>query len=124
MNTKKPPLEKVVVNNALKRLRSKGGFWVKIHGDPRQQAGLPDIIGCYHGRYVSFEVKRDAAGKPTDLQAYTMKRIRTEGGVSVLIHTPEQALRILERLDELREARIRKRNSPPATSSDVDADAK
>jgi hypothetical protein len=105
MNTKKPPLEKKTVNDTLKMLRSRGGFWFKVHGSPYQLAGLPDIIGTYHGRFVSFEVKRDAAGKATELQAYTMKRIRTEGGVSVLIHSVEMAEAILNRIDERMEAR-------------------
>ena len=113
-----PPLERAVVNSTLKRLRQRGGFWVKTHGGPHQQAGLPDIIGCYRGRYVSFEVKRDAAGKPTDLQAHTMKRIRTEGGVSILIHSVDMALAVLDRLDELQEARARKRKSVPPQSGD------
>lgn len=114
---KKPPLEKTIVNNVLKRVRARGGYWLKIHGSQWQQAGVPDIIGCYLGRYVSFEVKRDAAGKPSDLQAYTMKRIRTEGGVSILIHSVDQAFAILDRLDELQEARVRKQKAAKRAQS-------
>lgn len=116
---KKPPLESKTRAKIVKALEARGGFWAVIHGSPLQRRGLPDIIGCYHGRYVSFEVKRDATGKPTDLQAHTMKRIRTEGGVSVLIHSVEQALAIIDRLDELQEARVRKHKfGPPVKSED------
>lgn len=118
MSTKKSPLESVIVKRILRRLRSRGGFWVKTHGDPRQQAGLPDIIGCYLGRYIAFEVKRDAAGKLTDLQAYTLKRIRTAGGVAIRIHTVEQAEAIIDRLDELQVAKARKRKLKPPQSGD------
>lgn len=72
--------------------------------------GLPDIIGCYRARYVAFEVKRDATKKPTKLQAYRIKEITRAGGVARVISTVEEALRILDRIDELQEARARDRN--------------
>lgn len=105
MPTKKPPLESKLVKKILEGLRSRGGEWDKTHGSPMETRGRPDIIGCYHGRYVAFEVKRDAEGKLTDLQAYKIKRIRAAGGVATRIHSVEQAMRILDRLDERREAR-------------------
>lgn len=109
MNTRKPPLEKKVVNATLAALRSRGGFWFKTHGGPFQLAGLPDILGCYRGRFIAFEVKRDATGKPTPLQAYYLKKIRAAGGVATLIFTTEQALARLDRIDERQEASARDR---------------
>ena len=114
MNTQKPPLERYIVKKSLERLRTRGGFWIKVHGSPFQIAGIPDIIGCYKGRFIAIEAKRDAAGKPTLLQAYVMKKIRAAGGVTALIFTADMAEAILDRLDELREARVRKHNSPPS----------
>lgn len=111
MNTRKPPLESRIVQKTLKSLRERGGFWAKTHGSPVVTRGLPDIIGVYNGRYIAFEVKRDSTGKPTELQEFRMKEIRTAGGVAVLIYTADQAIAILDRLDELQEARVRKRNS-------------
>lgn len=110
----KAPLERTVVKNILKRLRARGGFWIKVHGSPFQIAGIPDIIGCYHGRFIGFEVKRDASGKATPLQLYMLKKIRAAGGVTALIFTVDKAEAILDRLDELQEARTRQRNSPPS----------
>lgn len=109
MNTPKPPLERVVVKKTLEKLRARGGFWFKVHGSPMQLAGIPDIIGCYRGRFCAFECKRDATGKPTALQAYMMKKIREAGGVASLIWTAEQALARLDRIDEHR------RPSPPTS---------
>lgn len=111
MNTQKPPLEKAIVKKTLAKLRSRGGFWFKIHGSPMQMAGLPDIIGCYRGRFVCFEVKRDEHGRATPLQEYMMKKVRTAGGVAVLTYTAEMALAILDRIDALQEARARDRKS-------------
>ena len=68
--------------------------------------GLPDIIGCYKGRYTAFEVKRDAAGKPTPLQKFKMEQIRAAGGIATLIYTAEQATNLLDRIDERQEAKL------------------
>jgi Holliday junction resolvase len=103
-----PPLETPIVKRTLAKLRSRGGFWIKVHGSPMQQAGIPDIVGCYKKRFTSFEVKKNSTLKATPLQAFTMEEIRTKGGgISVLISTPEEALRVLDRIDEL-EARTRR----------------
>lgn len=104
MNTKKPPLESKVVAITMERLKSRGGFWIKIHGSPMQIAGIPDIIGCYRGRFISFEMKRDEHGQATKLQAYMMEKIRKAGGVALLIFTAEQAIRELDRIDGTQEA--------------------
>lgn len=105
MNTKKPPLERVIVKKTIEALRARGGFWFKVHGSPMQIAGIPDIIGCYRGRFVAFECKRDENGEPTRLQAYMMKKIREAGGVASLIWSAEQALARLDRIDEHRRPR-------------------
>jgi hypothetical protein len=93
---KNPPLESKIVKATLIQLRSRGGWWFKVHGSPMQIAGIPDIIGCYHGRFIAFEVKRDATGRPTKLQAYTMQKIKEAGGIVRLIYTPDQALQVLQ----------------------------
>src|SRR3954468_3060897 len=72
---KKPPLEKTIVNRVILTIRSRGGFAFKLHGSPLQLSGLPDVISCYRGRFVAFEVKRDETKKATPLQDYMMHRI-------------------------------------------------
>jgi Holliday junction resolvase len=110
---KKPPLETKVVKAILEFLNSRGGFWMKIHGSPFQVAGIPDIIGCYRGRFIAFEVKRSAEERPTKLQVYQMKKITQAGGVARVIFTVDQAEALINRINELQEARARDRNSPP-----------
>jgi penicillin-binding protein-related factor A (putative recombinase) len=65
-------------------------------------AGLPDIIGCYLGRFVAFEVKRAPGIPAKPIQEFYLKRIRAAGGIATLIHSPEQALEEIERLEEAR----------------------
>lgn len=65
-----------------------------------QFLGLPDIIGCYRSRFISFEVKRDPSKQPTALQTFVMKKIRRAGGIALLTFTVEQAEAALDRIDE------------------------
>lgn len=77
----------------------RGGVWVNMHGgSPCMNAGLPDIIGCYNGRFVAFEVKRPG-GRLTKLQELWLRRIRTAGGVAEVVYSREQVIYILNRLD-------------------------
>ena len=41
--------------------------------------GVPDIVGCYKGRFFSIEVKREGA-RPTTLQNRRMAEIQTASG--------------------------------------------
>ena len=55
-----------------------------------QAAGMPDIIGCYNGRFFGLEVKRPGRDA-TLLQAHTIQRIILSGGISGVIHSVEEA---------------------------------
>lgn len=58
--------------------------------------GIPDIICCYRGRFIAFEVKgRDE--KPTAIQVAQMHRVEVAGGRSYVVETVEQVTRILEK---------------------------
>lgn len=43
--------------------------------------GVPDIVGCYKGRFFSIEVKREG-GKPTAIQSRRMQEIVDAGGLA------------------------------------------
>lgn len=105
MNTRKPPLEKRTRTKIVKALNARGGHFEVTHGSPVVNRGRPDIIGCYRGRYIAFEVKRDAAGKPTELQKFTLEKIRRAGGIALLIYSVEQATAVIDRIDERRRQR-------------------
>lgn len=81
----------------MKKLQdTEGGFWFHVHGTPYQKAGLPDIIGCWQGRFVGFEVKLPGANDATPLQRYTLERIRSAGGIASLIRSFEDAKTVLD----------------------------
>lgn len=60
-------------------------------------AGIPDIVGCCQGRFCAFEVK--LPGKEdtlSEIQKLVIKKIADAGGITGMVTTPEQAIRLLE----------------------------
>ena len=63
------------------RVLRQGGFAFKTHGSAFQQAGLPDVVGCWHGVYFGIEVK--VPGKTASkLQQRTIDEIKAAGGIA------------------------------------------
>jgi Holliday junction resolvase len=50
-----------------------------MHGGMYGTAGVPDIIVCYNGKFVAFEVKTET-GKLTMLQESTLRKINAAKG--------------------------------------------
>lgn len=77
----------------VKALRAYSGWWVVTHGGMYQQAGLPDIIGCYQGRFIGLEVK--LPGKEhmlTARQAHAIKKINAADGRARVVTSVTEAL--------------------------------
>ena len=69
--------------------------------------GIPDVVGCYKGRFFAWELKRDSkeASKKTGrivLQRYTLQLIREAGGIGEIVHPDnfEEKLKQLLCLDD------------------------
>lgn len=87
------------------RLKSRfGGKWIKTHGGPFQEKGLPDLIGCIPiavgditvGLFVGIEVK--SPGKEDTLkkkQEQKLRDIRLAGGVTFMTTSPDEAIKLL-----------------------------
>ena len=84
----KIPLEKVIVNDIMKWLKSAGyAFVYKTHGSAYAPSGLLDK----HGRFVGLEVKRPKVGRLTDLQRRVLDQIRAAGGYSAVVCSIQDA---------------------------------
>ena len=74
------------VKARLKKQRDELGIY---HFSPYQagmgRAGVPDVIGCYQGRFVAFECKA-GNNKPTALQEREMHAIRAARGLAFVIN--------------------------------------
>ena len=80
-------LEKNIVNNILKYLKSLDGCFCFKHNG--LTAGIPDIICCYKGRFFAFEVKTET-GRVTNLQKAIIERINRAGGVAVVVRSVDE----------------------------------
>ena len=86
----------------LKELRQHGGFWFKVWGSEHMMAGLPDLIGCYKGRFVAFEVKHpETRSNTSDRQVYVMGKIHDAEGVVEVVCNASEALLVLDMIDDM-----------------------
>jgi hypothetical protein len=74
-------LEAQFQSKLLSELRKVGWFY---KASDRYRAGVPDIIGCYQGRFIALELKV-APNVPTPLQEYELKSIYREGGSAQVV---------------------------------------
>ena len=91
-------LEKDITNKILKYLKTLDKcYCFKEHGGSYGSAGIPDIICCYRGRFVAFEVKT-AKGKTTKLQEVNIRNIREACGVALVVRSLDEVKDALKEL--------------------------
>ena len=73
-------------------------FCFKEHGGIYGTAGLPDIICCYRGRFVGFEVKAPD-GRLSKLQEITIAKIKAAKGEAFKVTSVEEVRKILDDLE-------------------------
>ena len=92
-------LERDIVAAILRLLRETPYcFAWKTHGGAYGTAGIPDVIVCYRGRFVAFEVKTPS-GKLTKLQENTMTRIKNAKGQAFKVTSAAEVAAILKQLE-------------------------
>ena len=77
--------EKNFENRLKKWLKENGAWYCKYHGDAYSTAGVPDLLVCMRGKFAGVEVKAED-GEPTELQLWTIDRIREAGGKAVVLY--------------------------------------
>ena len=70
-------------------------FCWKEHVGMYGTAGIPDIICCYRGKFVAFEVKTKI-GKTTALQDSVINKIQKCGGKAAVVRSVENVKAALE----------------------------
>ena len=70
------------IKDILNRLSA---YYVMPHGAGYGNAGAPDFIVCYKGRFIGIEAKA-GDGKPTALQMHNLMEIRKAGGISYVVN--------------------------------------
>ena len=88
-------MEKDIVAAILRHLKARPRcFAWKTHGVMYGTAGIPDIIACIDGRFYAFEVKQPG-GRLTRLQDVTLNKIKTAGGVAVMVTSVDEVKQAL-----------------------------
>ena len=79
--TPEAKVKKVVVN----QLRNLGAYYFYPVTGGYGRSGVPDIVGCYQGKFFGIECK---AGKntPTALQEMQLKEITNSKGIALVIN--------------------------------------
>lgn len=74
-------------------LRKHGAWCIKIHGSEFMPAGVPDIIGCYKGRFFGFETKLPEKRSNTSvMQKRMMEKIQAAGGMAQVVCTIQESV--------------------------------
>jgi hypothetical protein len=81
-----------------KAVKERGGFIFKVHGGPTMMAGLPDLICCYRGVFMGFEVKMPG-NKPSAIQARRHVEIQEANGVAVVVYSVSEVMTCLDAVD-------------------------
>ena len=77
--------EKAFENRIKKFIESKGGWYVKFFANSFTKSGIPDLLCCVNGYFVAIEVKAKN-GKPSELQIYNKEKIRSAGGICIILY--------------------------------------
>lgn len=97
--TQGPIVAEAAVVAAIQRLLRRRGAWcVNVHGAGVGRNGIPDILACYRGRFISIEVKQ-ARGRVRPQQAYELERIRRAGGCAIVARDVEHVAILLDAID-------------------------
>ena len=77
--------EKLVKNKIKVILQDGGVYYAMPIGSGYGNAGVPDFLACVNGRFLAVEAKA-GKGKTTALQAAHLEKIKTAGGVSMVVN--------------------------------------
>ena len=64
------------------------------------KSGIPDLLICYKGRFIAFEVKTpDKKSNASDLQQHNINEIIKNGGLAYVVWSLEQVKEIIKGLE-------------------------
>lgn len=74
------------VKASIKKMLAEYGCYVTMPiGGAYSNAGTPDFLVCYRGRFIGIEAKA-GKGKTTALQDLHLQKIRDAGGIALVIY--------------------------------------
>jgi hypothetical protein len=91
MRSKPPTAEAMLTRSIRQLLNSVGVFHYKAWGGPMSAPGIPDIIGCFKGRFIGIEVKAPN-GKVSDYQQQFIDNIVRAGGIAFVARSVDDVI--------------------------------
>ena len=73
-------------SDAINLIKQMGGYVIKVHVASYESQGEPDLVCCYKGLFVAFELKVKK-NKPTALQTFKIHQIQRAGGIAKAVWT-------------------------------------
>ena len=76
--------ESTLQHQIITYLRGRGAYVFKVVGSPYQQRGTPDLLVCWHGKFIGIELKIPGQ-EATPIQEHEIHKIREAGGCGVVV---------------------------------------
>lgn len=90
------PLEASIVKSITAAAQKRGAWVLKTQGDGKR-SGTPDLLLCWRGRFIAFEVKQP--GKTaTRQQAANLNRLRRAGAVAAVVTSASDAMAVFDKI--------------------------
>ena len=91
--------EQTIQSEILKYLKSVGAYTIKVSAATK--AGIPDIIGCYKGRFIAIEVKRpETKTNVSPLQVANITMIINAQGEALVAWDKEMVKTFIDNIDK------------------------
>lgn len=91
--------EKALQSKIIRWLKDNGAFVVKQHGGVYTEVGIPDLVCCYKGRFIAFELKVKN-NTTTKIQDFKIDRIRKVGGIAEVIRSLDEVKEVIGGIDD------------------------
>lgn len=90
--------EKSLQNKCIRWLKRQPDCWFfKVSGSACQTPGVPDLVICWHGKFVGVELK-SPTGKPEPVQLATIDMILRAGGVAFITNSFDEFIEAMENI--------------------------
>jgi Holliday junction resolvase len=86
--------ERTLTRQIIEALETMGAYVVKQHGSGLVRAGVPDLLICYHGRFIGLEVKTPK-GRVSKIQEHELGRIHRAYGAAAVVRSVHEAVRLV-----------------------------
>lgn len=77
--------EAKVKAKVVEKLKALGAYYFYPVTSGYGSSGVPDIVGCYNGKFFGIECKA-GKNKPTELQKINLEKIAAAGGIAIVIN--------------------------------------